>query len=62
MFLNRNFLKTHSQTIHFVQFCLRSEREREREKPAANTYIEAADDVVFFFRESTMLDVGPQVI
>jgi hypothetical protein len=27
------------------------ERERERERlPAANTYIEVADDIVFFFR------------
>ena len=39
------------------------ERERERERlPAANTYIEVADDIVFFFRESTVLDVRPQVI
>ena len=39
------------------------ERERERERvPAANTYVEAADDIVFFFRESTMLDIRPQVI
>lgn len=37
-------------------------RERERDLPAPNTNIEAADDVVFFFRESPMLDVWPQVI
>jgi hypothetical protein len=29
----------------------KAERERERERlPAANTYIEVADDIVFFFR------------
>lgn len=40
----------------------KTEREREREIPASNTYIEVANDIIFFFRESAMLDVGPQVV
>lgn len=48
------------------QILLNSLRKREIERevgiwdiPASNTNIEAADDVVFFFRESTMFDVRP---
>lgn len=34
----------------------------EREGPASNANVKAADDVVFFFSKSTMFDIRSQVI
>lgn len=34
----------------------------EREGPASNANVQAADDVVFFFSKSTMFDIRSQVI
>lgn len=47
---------------HMIRKTVMDKIESEREIPATNTYIEVADDGVFLFRESTMLDVRSQVI
>ena len=33
-----------------------------RSLPASDAYIEAANDVVFFFRKTTMLNIGTEII